>query len=146
MSTHVNNSNVRSQVQLQVHEQIIKDGVCPFCLANFKKYHKAPIIAETEYWLATDNQWPYDYVQNHILIISKKHLTNLSEVSERAFGDLGKIVKKVLKQRRIDYGGLGIRFGDTNRTGATVEHLHCHIIQAADDLPPGQKVKMKFSR
>lgn len=118
----------RDQKYSNAIKTIIDDGVCPFCSENIKKYHKNPIIEENNSWIATDNMYPYEGTKFHILLIHKKHLTLLDEIGSDAWSELYHLTNLVIKKRKIKGGTIFMRFGDTKFTGATVTHLHAHIV------------------
>lgn len=143
---HVNLGNARHDDQREVMQESVDDGVCPFCIESLRKYHKQPILSAGEHWLVTENQWPYEYTDSHYLLIARNHIETVADLPLEAFEDLGRQVKWLVSDRDIAYGGLAMRFGDTRYTGATVSHLHAHLLQAKKDLPEDAKVKFKFSR
>lgn len=112
----------------RVIDQIKKDGACPFCPENLARYHKNPILKEGSYWLLTDNMYPYKGAKHHILLIHKKHIENVANLSEDAWGELFRFVSSETKKRGIQGGTFYIRFGDTAYTGASVSHLHANLI------------------
>lgn len=112
----------------KVIEKIEKDGVCPFCRKNLLKYHKNPILKEGVHWLLTKNMYPYEGAEHHILIIHKKHIEKFGEVAPGAWEELQSLVKSFLKKENISGGTFMMRFGDTAHTGASVCHLHAHLV------------------
>ncbi|MEP6710496.1 MAG: HIT domain-containing protein [Candidatus Saccharibacteria bacterium] len=143
---HVNLSNTRYDDQREHYEAIVDDGVCPFCIDVLKKYVKQPILIEGEHWVATTNRWPYENTDAHFLLIARQHVETITELPKGAFEELGDQVKQLIRDNDLEYGGLAMRFGDIRYTGATVSHLHAHVLQARKDLPDDTKVKFKFSR
>lgn len=115
----------RTSEQRKVHQKIEQEGLCPFCWENFLKYHPKPIIQKTKDWLVTQNAWPYKGTRVHLLFISKRHLEHISDLTKKEWGELNVLIKKYAP---IDGGALFFRFGDVDKTGASVTHLHCHII------------------
>ena len=111
----------------EVISSIEKKGKCPFCPDNFK-YHKEPILKTEKEWLITKNSWPYKNAEYHFIIIGKKHKENFSQLSEADFSSVKKLANWAIKKYKIKGGALTIRFGDTDHTGATVCHLHFHLI------------------
>ena len=73
--TFVNLKHARTQEQIDVMTQIEKDGVCPFCMENFLKYHPKPILDENENWVVTENMSPYEGTVHHFLFVCKRHFT-----------------------------------------------------------------------
>jgi len=115
-----------------VISQIAKDGVCPFCPEHLSKYHNKPII-EKEYWWVTDNMYPYQPTLNHGLLIHKNHIVHINEISVEAWAELKSIVAEMTKLRSVGGGTFILRFGDARFTGASVSHLHAHLIQSNPD-------------
>ncbi len=117
----------------KIIEKITNDGVCPFCQENLVKFHKNPIILENDNWLATDNMFPYKGAAFHILLIHKTHISSINEMEKSSWEDLREIINLLIEKRGIAGGSLFLRFGDTEMTGATVTHLHAHIISSSKD-------------
>ena len=140
----VNLANARREEQIKVMEEIVADGVCPFCTDNLKKYHKKPILKEGKYWLFTTNQWPYDYTKNHFIAISKTHMGHITEMPKEAGAELMETFTEMAKKYKIEYGGIALRFGDAIHTGATVSHLHAHLIEPDNNHPSDKPVRFKI--
>lgn len=115
----------RTSEQKKIHQKIERDGLCPFCWENFLKYHPKPIIQKGKNWLVTHNAWPYKGTKIHLLLISKRHREHINALTKKEWGELHTLIKKYSP---TDGGSLFFRFGDANKTGASVTHLHCHII------------------
>ena len=67
----------------------------------------------------------------HILVIPKKHITNLMEISETDSELMGKIVvamQKVAKQLGVDEKGFRIISNCGPDSGQEVMHLHFHLL------------------
>ena len=123
--------NTRLPAQDKVMAQILADGVCPFCRDNLEKYHKNPILKEGKFWLLTDNQWPYEKIKHQMLAIYKTHIEHLSEMNPEAGKELIEMFAEETKKRKIDGGGVAIRFGRSNdgNYGSSVLHIHAHLIE-----------------
>jgi diadenosine tetraphosphate (Ap4A) HIT family hydrolase len=129
--TFVNSDNTKHRPDGKynnVINQIQKDGVCPFCPEQLEKYHKNPILKSGTFWVVTDNMYPYKGAQYHVLFIHKEHISNISELSSEALLELHKLINEHLKEKNIPGGTFMMRFGDTRYTGASVTHLHAHLI------------------
>ncbi len=120
--------NSRTTEQTQVMENIRDASHCPFCLENLEKYHKKPIIKETNYWLLTHNQWPYQHTKLHLLAIYKDHITDLSELDPEAGKELIELFSWAQKEFDVPGGGFVMRFGDTDYSAGTVAHLHAQFL------------------
>lgn len=129
---HVNLNNAREEDQKKAMERIESRDECPFCLNNLKKEHKEPILKKGKFWIVTKNQWPYDEAENHLLIISKKHIENLSNIPPEAGKELIEFLQFIETEFDFRAGGVGFRFGDINYNGATVSHLHVHVLEPGD--------------
>lgn len=131
MSDFVNFENTRHRpggIYTKVIDQIKKDGVCPFCPENIQKYHPNPIVNEGSYWLLTNNAYPYEGAKYHLLIIHKRHIESLGEVTPEAWDELKFMIETFVAEHKIPGGSLMMRFGKTSYTGASVSHLHVNFV------------------
>ncbi len=131
MSDFVNFENTThrpGKVYGKVIDDIKKDGVCPFCPENLLKYHKNPILKDGAYWLLTNNMYPYEAAKYHVLIIHKKHIESMAEISSEAWAEVKVLTEAFAKENNIPGGTFIMRFGDTRYTGATVRHLHAGFV------------------
>lgn len=142
----VNLDNARVDEQRQVMREIEDNQECPFCQENLAKYHKQEIFRKGAHWILTKNQWPYEHTKNHLLAISAYHAETPLDLKEGSFDELQGHVNWALDEFGIKAGGVCMRFGSVALNGATVSHLHVHIIEPSDDLPEGEKVRFKISR
>lgn len=139
----VNLKNARKGEYKGVIEEIAKTGKCPFCKENFK-YHKKPIYKTKGGWFLTNNSWPYRNTNQHLVIIGKKHKENFKELASRDWSEVNYLVNFAIKKWRIKGGALAMRFGDTNYTGASVTHLHFHIISPKINKKTGRSKTVNF--
>lgn len=110
-----------------VIERIASQGKCPFCPDNFR-YHKNPVLKKSEGWFITKSSWPYENSRHHLIIISEKHVEDLAGLTIEDLTAVKELADWAVRKFRIKGGALAIRFGDTDYTGATVCHLHFHLI------------------
>jgi diadenosine tetraphosphate (Ap4A) HIT family hydrolase len=146
---HINMTSIRRDDQRAVMEQIKKEGHCPFCLENLSKYHKNPIIKDGKYWILTDNQWPYSKVKHQVLAIYKKHINHLSEMDPEAGKELLQMFAEESQKRKMDGGGMAMRFGESihGNYGSSVLHLHAHLIEPdLEALDENEAWKFKFGQ
>ncbi len=126
-------------------QQIIADGVCPFCKENFTKYHPKPVLKETEYWFFTENMSPYVGTKYHFIFVYKPaHITKLDELPPPALVSLFDLVNSVIDEYKIPGGSFFMRFGDHTYTGGSVGHLHAHLLMGDRDEPNHQSIKVKL--
>ena len=132
--------NARKKEQIKVMKQIITDGICPFChdFVDRQKpaYHSKPVLAETNFWIATRNAWPYKNTREHLIFVIKRHILMPEEMTKKEIIDLWNIIEKVKKMLKITHSTLLMRSDSTNKTGATVQHLHAQLI-VADEKSDG---------
>ncbi len=143
MSAYVNENNSQARpdgIYANVIREIAKEGVCPFCTDHLQKFHKKP-LAERAYWWVTDNMYPYKPSKHHRLLIHKTHISHMNELSPEAWTELLEIFKEETTGRNITGGTFIMRFGDTKFTGASVSHLHAHIVQSDPEDAAYDKVK-----
>lgn len=111
----------------KVISEIANAEHCPFCPEHFL-YHKKPILNESGNWLITESSWPYTNAASHFLIIGKTHKEHFSELSLEDFAAVKELATWAIDTYHILGGGLTLRFGATEFTGATVCHLHFHLL------------------
>ncbi|MFA6017930.1 MAG: hypothetical protein WCT28_01055 [Patescibacteria group bacterium] len=134
MSTFVSQQNARPGVYDKVIADIAKKNLCPFCPEHLAEFHKNP-IEEREFWIVTDNQYPYRPSKHNKLFIYRTHIQHFSEISAEAWKELGEIVQEQTEKLHIIGGSFFMRFGDARFTGASVSHLHCQLLQSNPDDP-----------
>lgn len=120
-----------------VINKIAGEAKCPFCPDNFK-YHKKPIIKRFGKWFLTASTWPYKNTKHHFLIMSTQHKERLHELNGTDWKAIATLATYAVKKFKLPGGALTMRFGETAYTGATVCHLHAHLI--VPQLKPGKKI------
>lgn len=144
-NAHVELGNARHDDQIKVMKDSLDKGVCPFCSENLARYHKMDILKSGEHWLLTYNQWPYENTQLHLLAITKYHANSLSDVKPGGAEELFDMLRWAEAEFKVEFGGIGMRFGDIKKSGATIDHLHAHFIVPKENLSNEEKVKFKIS-
>lgn len=107
-------------------EEIVSEGVCPLCPPL--KWHTRPTLQDDGKWFITENSHPYPHTKHHLLIISRRHIELLSELTPEDLKSILDLSNWAINEFDIKGGGLIMRFGETLFTGATVKHLHAHLI------------------
>jgi len=118
-------------------------GECPFCPDNFI-YHKEPILKREGGWFLTRNSWPYANARHHFLVICETHKEKLDELTDKDWQSLAFLFKWAISEYQIEGGGLAMRFGETTYTGATVCHLHAHLIVPELNTKTGMAETVQF--
>ena len=127
MKKTVDKRYAKSEGYKKVLSEIEKAKVCPFCPEHFK-WHTKPVLKERGNWLITSSFQPYENSEWHLLLLSKVHKENFNELKPSDFSNLSYLVNWAVKKFKLKGGGLCMRFGDTLHTGATVCHIHAHLI------------------
>lgn len=138
----VNLDNARVEEQRRVMEKIKAEGFCPFCKEHINKSELEPEIkTDFKFWTVRKNRWPYENTRIHLLIIHNEHVETIGKVSQEAWKELREISSWAEKEFKLDSGALGLRFGDPKKNGASVDHLHAHILtaQITDKNDPNYK-------
>lgn len=143
---YVDLDNAREDDQKQVMQDIIDAEHCPFCPENLQKYHKHPVEIDGEFWTVTKNQWPYKNTKHHYLAILKRHAENLYELTEAEGAELIILLGKLQQKLDVTGGGLAFRFGDTNYSGGTVNHLHAQFIIPDIDKEDFEPTRFKIGK
>ncbi len=121
--------------------EIVSANVCPFCPKTFK-WHTNPILKHDRKWFITKSFNPYKNSEYHFLIIGEKHKEFISDLSMSDWKSVLNLISWALKKFNIDGAGLILRFGNTLKTGATVKHLHYHLI--APKIKNGKALPVYF--
>jgi len=123
----VDTRHAKSVEYRRVLEKIQKEDKCPFCPENFK-WHLKQVLTENDRWFITTSRWPYKNVEHHLLLICKSHRERFESLSQYDLAKMRSLVFWACTRFKIEGAALAIRFGDTAFTGATVKHLHFHLI------------------
>jgi len=143
MKKFVHIKNARQGEYKNVIEKIAITGKCPFCKENFK-YHKKPIYKKKNGWFITNNSWPYKNTKHHLMILGYKHKENFSELTKKDLEAVAFLSNWAIKKWKIKGGGLAMRFGNPEYTGASVTHIHFHIISPNIDKKTKRAKKVNF--
>jgi ATP adenylyltransferase len=136
--------NVRTAEQRAEMARLEAAGICLFCPEELARHPRQRILLTTRHWTATPNEFPYAGTKLHLLLIPDQHAGDLLELSDEVRADFWVALAAVAKASGLRYYGLGVRNGDCRLTGATIEHVHAHVLVGSDDesAPP---VRMRFS-
>jgi histidine triad (HIT) family protein len=111
---------------------------CLFCrLAN----HEIPasIVYEDERVLAFNDINPQ--APTHVLVIPKRHIASLNEISvedDQLLGELVRRASAIAKERGLAAGGFRTVFNTNRDAGQTVFHIHLHLLGGRSmTWPPG---------
>jgi len=107
---------------------ILKTGKCPFCPDMFL-WHPWPILHRHGDWFITRNGWLYENAEHHFMIIGNRHIISTLQMTPSDHDDVDGLTRWAIHRFKLTGYGICSRSGDTNYTGATVQHLHFHLIK-----------------
>ncbi len=106
---------------------------CVFCQLAREPSRVGHRIADSEHALALLDLRPLR--RGHSLVLPKRHVTDLSEISPEAFGALMSLVREVsgLLRRRLGTTGENLFVASGPGSEQSVFHLHVHVIPRLPD-------------
>jgi ATP adenylyltransferase len=137
--------NYRTAEQLADMRQLEAQGVCLFCPAGLSSHARQQILFRTRHWTVTPNAFPYPGTVVHLLLVPQQHAADLLDLDEDVRQDFWAALAAVRDRYELRYYGLGIRNGDCRFTGATIRHVHAHVLVGDPDPDHGAVVRMRFS-
>lgn len=118
----------RTEEQKRVMQRIERDGVDPFDWDLIPEYHYSPVLRKGTYWLITPNDYPYEGTLLHLLLIYRDAVRSPTGTAPEAWTELREHIVWIEEEFSVKGGSLLMRFGDPLLTGASVGHLHLHVI------------------
>jgi ATP adenylyltransferase len=137
--------HARVEAQKAKMEKLIAEGICAFCDEHFEDFHDNPVEFRTEHWIVSKNDYPYERTTLHLLLVSRKHVMAFGELSPEARADFMEAIAEIEKRWKLPSYAVGIRVGEPERNGGSVEHLHAHVIVGDTDDPAHEPVRFKMS-
>lgn len=138
-------SNYRTPEQLEEMQRLEEAGICLFCPEALDKRAQQRTLLKTEHWTVTPNEFPYKGTKLHLLVIPHEHVNDMLDLDGDSLNDFWKTLKMVRKQFNLTHYGLGARNGDCAFTGATIAHVHAHLLVGDPEPDPEVPVRMRFS-
>lgn len=122
--------NARDPEQIRRMNALKDAGLCYFCREGLEEKVPTPsVIFEKKYWYITPNNFPLEGSVHHYLIVPKRHIKDLSEISENEATELFVMMVPWFKRNlKITGYSMFVRSGNTEFTGATIDHLHFHFL------------------
>lgn len=122
--------NARVDEQRELMERIAASGECPFCTGSRWNKELQPILHQGVFWKVRENRWPYENARVHLLFILNQHGERFDDLPQGAGEELFCLCAEMERRYAVESGAVSMRFGDTSKNGATVRHLHAHLIVA----------------
>jgi ATP adenylyltransferase len=137
--------NVRTAEQLAEMQRLDAAGVCLFCPGGLAGHNRQEVLFRTRHWAVTPNAFPYPGTKLHLLLVPDQHAGDLLDLDPEVQADFWTALGQVRERYELDYYGLGVRNGDCRFTGATIVHVHAHVLAGHRVAGPDGPVRMRFS-
>jgi len=137
--------NHRSPEQLAEMRSLEERGICLFCPEGLRQQGRQQILWRTRHWAVTPNEFPYAGTALHLLLVPQQHAHDLLDLPAEVQHDFWAVLGSVRERYQLHHYGLGVRNGDCRFTGATIRHVHAHVLVAAPATAGGGPVRMRFS-
>lgn len=123
--------HARVESQKTRMEECTRLDICPFCWNNLNEWHDAPVEVFGTFWAITANDHPYDGARHHYLAIARDHISSILELPPGAATELMSLFSELCLLKNIPGATIVMRTGEMSYTGATIFHLHAHIVSGA---------------
>jgi ATP adenylyltransferase len=137
--------NHRTAEQLADMRQLEAQGLCLFCPEGLARHARQQILFRTRHWTVTPNAFPYPGTRLHLLLVPGQHAADLLDLDEVVRQDFWTALGTVRDRYDLSYYGLGVRNGDCRFTGATIRHVHAHVLVGDASPQNAAAVRMRFS-
>lgn len=136
-------AKTRSPEQLEEYERIQEAGICPFCPEHRSEYAEGVEVSTGEDWWLFENNWPYKNTRRHVMAVTQQHGTYLEDFDPSIGSDLFSQLRELEASDGYTLASLNARFGFVLWTGASVAHLHAHLMVPED--PSGDTFVEEYS-
>jgi ATP adenylyltransferase len=137
--------NYRTDEQLAEMRRLEAAGICLFCPQTLRGHGRQRVLFETAHWAVTPNEFPYAGTRLHLLVVPHQHVGDLTDLDDAALADFWTALRAIREHYDLDHYGLGVRNGDCRFTGATIAHVHAHVLVGDETAEPEVPVRMKLS-
>lgn len=137
--------NYRTEQQLAEMRRLEAAGICLFCPEALREHARQRVEIETRHWAVTPNAYPYAGTRLHLLVVPVRHVNDLLDLDEDSLADFWDAMRQIRQRYNLDHYGLGVRNGNCSFTGATIAHVHAHVLVGDPDAEPEVPVRMRLS-
>lgn len=140
-------SNTREVKQRQIMEELACTGECFLCenvLNRISKKYQGVVelpVLHGDHWFIKPNDFPYAGTKLHLLIVPKRHVSEVEALLPVEFNELQQMVSWVNATYHVQGASMFIRYGDMSYTGATLAHMHFHILHGVKKHDDALKIK-----
>jgi ATP adenylyltransferase len=137
--------NHRTAEQLAEMERLEAAGLCLFCPDGLRSIARQKILFQTPHWIVTPNEFPYPGARLHLMLVPRQHVGDILDLDADGQAGFWTALGWVRERYDLTYYGLGMRNGDCRYTGATVRHIHAHVLVGDPAVAATTPVRMRFS-
>lgn len=140
--------NARTSEQLAEMERLEQLGICLFCPEAVTTLQNQAIPWEGDHWTVTSNAFPYNGTLIHLLLVPNVHVSDMIDLPSEAQQEFWTALSEIRQMYELTHYGLGVRSGDCRYTGATISHVHAHLLvgpEAVDAEGQFAPIRMRFS-
>lgn len=120
-------------VEAMARYRMIRDsGNCPFCDPNIT----CQLVLQTEYWRVVYNEFPCADSRLHLLLLPKRHVVRVRDLTAEEWRDFPEALWRLTDSETyegcplaLEHGYSLATFRSEEASGATIRHLHGHIIR-----------------
>lgn len=116
--------NEREQKMKEILSQF-ENPQCPFCLMSEGKIETTKVY-EDENFLAVLEIKPAS--PGHIILMVKKHISQISKLSSEDFENIARIIKKLSYSLSKTYGSFNILISEGENSGQRFDHVTINLI------------------
>lgn len=143
-------SNAREEMQRQIMEELAQTGECFLCedvirriAAKYAGVATLP-FREGDHWFVKHNDFPYEGAKLHLLIVPRKHVTKVEDLSPEQFLEFREHLSWANNNFNIRGASVFMRYGDMAYTGATLAHLHFHVLHGVAKYDGSESIRAKL--
>jgi diadenosine tetraphosphate (Ap4A) HIT family hydrolase len=114
-------------------------GVCLFCPEHLAS--QQPVDYWTDHWAVTPSEYPYEGTTHHLLLVPRIHAESLLALPLYVLADFWTALSAARAAYALAHFTVAVRNGDARCTGATIRHVHVHLIQAGAPAEPAVKFR-----
>lgn len=133
--------NFREPEQLAEMVELTERNHCFMCHIHEDR----EVLIRGQYWNVFHNEFPYKHTKQHFLLVPRAHHLTLDTMMAGEHAEYGLLLTTIMKQYQLTGCSTFMRIGEMRLTGATVAHIHGHLIAGDVDDPDFEPVKVKLA-